>query len=191
MRLRLLLILLALQVVPAYAKAPPHDFAALLEEAGMVYELPAGFTPVPVVYNQVLPYQYRVVSQDGRVEIRYVVFPLDRVKIDYDDPHSNAPEPDHLFTLLFPSVLTEISGWGHYRSEEYPEDEALRLFQADWAAVAVLKAIPEYSPERRQALVVALHRNGHADAYQIFLGNDLKRLGEEAKRVQTALRYKK
>ncbi|WP_287409212.1 hypothetical protein, partial [Oceanithermus sp.] len=135
-------------------------------------------------------YQHRVVSDDGQVEIRYVVLPLDRVEIDYDDPHSSAPEPDHLFTLLFPGILTEISGWGRYKSREYPEDEALRLFRADWAAVAVLEVTPEYSPERRQALVVALHRNGHADAYQIFLGNDVKRLGEEAKRVQAALRFR-
>jgi hypothetical protein len=56
--------------------------------------------------------------------------------------------------------------------------------------VAVLEVIPAYSPERRQALVVALHRNGHADAYQIFLGHDVRRLGEEAKRVQAALRFK-
>ncbi len=188
---RVLVHLLALLSGWALAAAPaPRDFGELLEEAGMVYELPAGYAPAPVEFNEVLPYQYRVVSADGQVEIRYVVFPLDRVEIDYDDPHSSAPEPDHLFTLLFPGILTEISGWGRYKSREYPEDEALRLFGADWAAVAVLEVIPEYSPERRQALVVALHRNGHADAYQIFLGHDVKRLGEEAKRVQTALRFK-
>ncbi|ADR36090.1 hypothetical protein Ocepr_0632 [Oceanithermus profundus DSM 14977] len=175
----------------ALAAAPaPRGFGELLEEAGMAYELPAGYAPAPVEFNPVLPYQYRVVSTDGQVEIRYVVFPLDRVEIDYDDPHASAPEPDHLFTLLFPGILTEISGWGRYKSREYPEDEALRLFRADWAAVAVLEVIPEYSPERRQALVVALHRNGHADAYQIFLGRDVKRLGEEAKRVQAALRFR-
>jgi hypothetical protein len=72
----------------------------------MVYELPEGYAPAPVEFNEVLPYQYRVVSHDGQVEIRYVVFPLDRVEIDYDDPHSSAPEPDHLFTLLFPGILT-------------------------------------------------------------------------------------
>jgi len=190
-RLRWLPFLLALAAALAYAEAPPpHDFADLLDEAGMIFELPAGYAPAPVVFNEVLPYQYRIVSDDGRVEIRYVVFPLDRMEIDYDDPHSSAPEPDHLFTLLFPGILTEISGWGRYRSEEYPEDEALRLFGADWAAVAVLEVIPEYSSERRQALVVALHRNGHADAYQIFLGDDVRRLGEEAKRAQMALRFK-
>ncbi|WP_457632045.1 hypothetical protein [Oceanithermus desulfurans] len=175
----------------ALAAAPAaQDFAELLDEAGMVYQLPPGYAPAPVEFNPVLPYQHRVVSDDGQVEIRYVVLPLDRVEIDYDDPHSSAPEPDHLFTLLFPGILTEISGWGRYKSREYPEDEALRLFRADWAAVAVLEVTPEYSPERRQALVVALHRNGHADAYQIFLGNDVKRLGEEAKRVQAALRFR-
>ena len=168
----------------------PHNFTELLDEVGMVFELPQGYAPLPVEFNEVLPYQYRIVSNDGMVEVRYVIFPLGRVEIDYQDPHSSAPEPDHLFTLLFPGILTEISGWGRYKSKEYPEDEALRLFRADWAAVAVLEVIPEFSSDRRQALVVALHRNGHADAYQIFLGNDRKKLGEEAKRIQTALRFK-
>ena len=192
MRRPLALALLALAWLGGALAAAPaaQDFAELLDEAGMVYQQPPGYAPAPVEFNPVLPYQHRVVSDDGQVEIRYVVLPLDRVEIDYDDPHSSAPEPDHLFTLLFPGILTEISGWGRYKSREYPEDEALRLFRADWAAVAVLEVTPEYSPERRQALVVALHRNGHADAYQIFLGNDVKRLGEEAKRVQAALRFR-
>ncbi|GEM89432.1 hypothetical protein [Oceanithermus desulfurans] len=192
MRRPLALALLALAWLGGALAAAPaaQDFAELLDEAGMVYQLPPGYAPAPVEFNPVLPYQHRVVSDDGQVEIRYVVLPLDRVEIDYDDPHASAPEPDHLFTLLFPGILTEISGWGRYKSREYPEDEALRLFRADWAAVAVLEVTPEYSPERRQALVVALHRNGHADAYQIFLGNDVKRLGEEAKRVQAALRFR-
>ncbi|WP_287416663.1 hypothetical protein [Oceanithermus sp.] len=192
MRRPLALALLALAWLGGALAAAPEaqDFAELLDEAGMVYQQPPGYAPAPVEFNPVLPYQHRVVSDDGQVEIRYVVLPLDRVEIDYDDPHSSAPEPDHLFTLLFPGILTEISGWGRYKSREYPEDEALRLFRADWAAVAVLEVTPEYSPERRQALVVALHRNGHADAYQIFLGHDVKRLGEEAKRVQAALRFR-
>ncbi len=181
---------LAFALLPVLAQEPPTQaFEDLLAEAGMVFELPEGYRPAPVEYNEVLPYQYRIVSDDGEVEIRYVVFPLSRVEIDYEDPHSSAPEPDHLFTLLFPGILTEISGWGRYKSQEYPEDEALRLFKADWAAAAVLEVIPEYSPDRRQALVVAMHRNGHADAYEIFLGNDLKRLGDAAKRVQGALRF--
>ncbi|WP_457629750.1 hypothetical protein [Oceanithermus sp.] len=181
---------LAFALLPVLAQEPPTQaFEDLLAEAGMVFELPEGYRPAPVEYNEVLPYQYRIVSDDGKVEIRYVVFPLSRVEIDYEDPHSSAPEPDHLFTLLFPGILTEISGWGRYKSQEYPEDEALRLFKADWAAAAVLEVIPEYSPDRRQALVVAMHRNGHADAYEIFLGNDLKRLGDAAKRVQGALRF--
>ena len=113
----------------------PHNFVELLDEAGMVFELPQGYAPLPVEFNEVLPYQYRIVSNDGMVEVRYVIFPLGRVEIDYQDPHSSAPEPDHLFTLLFPGILTEISGWGRYKSKEYPEDEALRLFRADWAAV--------------------------------------------------------
>ena len=183
-------LVLAFALLPGLAQEPPTQaFEDLLAEAGMVFELPEGYRPAPVEYNEVLPYQYRIVSDDGEVEIRYVVFPLSRVEIDYEDPHSSAPEPDHLFTLLFPGILTEISGWGRYKSQEYPEDEALRLFKADWAAAAVLEVIPEYSPDRRQALVVAMHRNGHADAYEIFLGNDLKRLGDAAKRVQGALRF--
>jgi len=191
--LALLLAFMPVMAQSQEADAPkgPVTFAELLEEAGMEYTLPPGFEEAPVEYNEILPYQYRVRSTDGTVEIRYTIFPLNRVEIEYDDPHSSAPEPDHLFTLLFPGILTEISGWGHYKSKDYPPDEALRLFRADWAAVAALEVIPEYSPEYRQALVVAMHRNGYADAYQVYLGNDLKHIGAVAARVQASLRFKK
>ena len=188
---RLVLLLLLPLLSTVLASAADEAFVKLLNEAGLEYEIPSGYKKKPVEYNDVLPYQYRVVSDDGAVEIRYTIFPLDRVKIDYDDPHSSAPEPDHLFTLLFPSVLTDISGWGHYKSKDYPASEALRLFRADWAAVAVLDVIPKYSREYKHALVVAIHRNGHADAYQIFLSNDIHKAGEAAKKTESSLRFKK
>ncbi len=155
----------------------------------MVYERPPGYREVPPEPNEVLAYPYRVQNPKAGVEIRYLVIPIRRIKIDYDDPHAAAPEPDHIFSLLFPSLLTELSADGRYREKEYPGLEARRLFNAEWAAAGVFTPNPKFAPFAH-GLMVAMHRIGRADAFEIFLANDLKALKAAVLKHQTALRFR-
>ncbi len=180
---------LGVALAQAEAPSPRAFFQSLLEEAGLRFEMPAGFREVPVAANPVLTYHYAVQSEDGQLEIRYVIFPLSRVRIDYNDPHSSAPEPDHLFTLLFPSVVNELSGYGPSQTREYPEEEAHRLFRADWAAAAVFDVRPEFGGGYTEALVIAIHKNGWADAYAIFLTRDLRAVVDLIQHNQAALAF--
>ncbi|AEB11276.1 hypothetical protein [Marinithermus hydrothermalis] len=41
-------------------------------------------TESPVTANPVLTYHYAVQSEDGRLEVRYVIFPLSRIQLEYD-----------------------------------------------------------------------------------------------------------
>ncbi len=193
MRRASLLAVVLFLAAPALAGGPASPawafFAKVLEEAGMTYARPPGFEEAAPVANDVLVYHYRVKNPKTGVEIRYLVIPIDRIKVDYDDPHASAPEPDHLFSLLFPSILTQVAVDGRYREKEYPGLEALRLFGADWAAAGVLTPNPNFAPFAH-CMVVAMHKNGRADAFEFFLADDLTALKKAVLAHQSALRYR-
>jgi len=190
---RSLSVLLILTLSLAWAGPPASPawtfFQKVLDEAGMTYRLPPGYRERPPEPNDVLVYHYRVANPETGVEIRYLVIPIDRIKVDYDDPHASAPEPDHLFSLLFPSVLTQVAVDGGYREKEYPGLEALRIFGADWAAAGVLTPNPKFAPFAH-CMVIAMHKNGRADAFEFFLADDLAALKKAVLAHQGALRYR-
>ena len=188
----LLVGLLLFLSTPAPAESAPDPwsfFQKLLEEAGMDYERPPGYAELEPVPNEVLAYPYRVKNEATGVEIRYLVIPIRRIQIDYDDPHASAPEPDHIFSLLFPSLLTQLAADGRYREKEYPGQEARRLFNAEWAAAGVFTPNPRFAPYAH-GLMVAMHRIGRADAFEIFLANDLEALKDAVLKHQSSLRFR-
>ncbi len=188
-RISALVLFLALALAQGAAPDPWTFFQGLLEEAGMVYERPAGYRELPPEPNEVLAYPYRVRNPETGVEIRYLVIPIRRIEIDYDDPHASAPEPDHIFSLLFPSLLTQLSADGRYREKEYPGVEARKLFNAEWAAAGTFTPNPKFAPFAH-GFMVAMHRIGRADAFEIFLANDLEVLKRAVLEHQTALRFR-
>ena len=154
-------------------------FEQLLNEAGMTLTPPDGFQPAKVRPNPLFSYDKAVSNEDGTLEFRYAVRPLGRIQIDYQDPHSSAPDPNHMFPLMFQSMVTLLSDGRHSPTREYPRAQAAEKFNADWAAAAVFDISERFETNHKQALVIALHKNQLADAYSVFLFNDY----EQAKQL--------
>ena len=144
-------------------------FQERLGEAGLTFTAPQGFKSLPPVANPLLPYEHAIRSRDGKLEVRYAIRPLGRVKIDYSDPHNSAPEPNHLFNMLFASLAEQLSSGGDTPRREYTGVQAQELFNADWAAAAVFDVSQQLSQDYPQGLLVAIHKNGKADAYMVYL----------------------
>lgn len=147
-------------------------FEKLIKESRLSFMSPRGFADVAPEDNPVLNYEHALRHDSGKVEIRYIIRPLGRISIDYSDPHNAAPEPNHLFPLLFESLTNELSKGGNTPNKAYPESQARELFNADWAAAAVFDVNPDFSDAYSQALLIAIHKNGQADAYTVFLYDD-------------------
>ena len=153
----------------------PPAFSDLLEESGLMFESAPGFDSVPAGDTGGLPYEHAIRHASGALEIRYIVRPLSRIQIEYNDPHNAAPEPNHLFPLLFESLTNQLSiRGGDTPSSTMTEEEAAQNFNADWAAVSVFQIDPEYSADYSNAILVAMHRNDYADAYALLLYNNHK-----------------
>jgi len=158
--------------VAADSTATAPTFDDLVAEAGMVFAPPPGLQPVEVRHNPMFVYDRALAAPDGELEIRYAVRPLERIVVDYQDPHSSAPDPNHMFPLMFQSMVTLLSGGGHSPTQEYPPNQAKAKFNADWAAASVFDVSAEFQTDHKQALVVAIHKHQLADAYSVFLFDD-------------------
>jgi len=156
---------------PAERQGTPPTFQQLLAESGMELMIPDGFAVVGARPNERFLYDRAYASPDGALEIRYAVRPLGRLRVDYEDPHSSAPDPNHMFPLMFQSVVASLSAGRHSPTREYPPGRAREKFNADWA-VAVFDTDAGFATDHRQALVIAMHKHALADAYVIFLFDD-------------------
>ncbi len=150
-------------------------FEQLLKESGLRFEPPPDFTDIEPAANPVLHYERALKHVSGELEIRFVIRPLARISIDYNDPHNAAPEPNHLFPLLFESLTAQMSNGGNTPNTEYQQSQARELFNANWAAAAVFDVDPQFSASYSQALLIGIHKNEQADAYSVFLFNEYAR----------------
>ena len=161
-----------LAVISSLSLASPVSFEYLLDEAGMRYQAPEGFSVAQIEPNDLLSYEHAVRDPEGRLEVRYLIRPIQRLEIDYDDPHNPAPDPNDMFRMLFDTLSGRLSG-GRYNPDKtlHPE-EARNKFHADWAALSVFDVEQSFSGRYRQALFLAMHKDQQADAYVVFLFND-------------------
>ncbi len=186
----LVLPFIALAATGAGSPQPsPVLFGQLLEESGLQFAPPPGFTDIEPEANPVLHYERALRHSSGALELRFVIRPLGRIAIDYNDPHNAAPEPNHLFPLLFESLTTALSRGGNTPSSEYPQSEARDLFNAGWAAASVFDVNPDFSDRYSQGLLLGIHRNRLADAYTVFLYNDYGRAKGLIKGALSALSF--
>ena len=156
----------------AVSGAQLTGFEHLVDEAGLVFKPPSGYRDVIPQANPVMDYERALRSADGALEVRYAVRPLQRLTIDYDDPHGAIPDPNHIFPLMFESLASRLAAGRHSPSREYSAEDAASKFNADWAAAAVFDVNPEFRADHSQGLVLGLHKSRRSDAYVVILFDD-------------------
>lgn len=172
-RLALALVLaLAAQNAAAIDKTARQAFDELMVESGLHMQTPQNYVDVPVQPNPVFSYEHAIKHESGALEMRFIVRPLSRILIDYTDPHNAAPEPNHLFPLLFESITNQLSTDSDTPNNTFSESAAQDHFNAHWAAAAAFDVNPEFSSGYRSAVLIGMHKNQVADAYTLFLYND-------------------
>ena len=162
----------ALSAAAATDLATRQAFDRLLDESGLRLASSQNFIDIPISENPVLPYEHAMRHESGELELRFIIRPLNRIEIEYNDPHNAAPEPNHLFPLLFESLIYRLSANSNYNSRTLSEPEARDKFNAQWAALSIFDIDPEFSSDYKNAILLAMHKNDHADAYTLFLYND-------------------
>jgi len=171
------------------AEDTPYTFEQLLQDGGLVLEKPANFITQAPEVNDVLSYEYAIKHDEKKLAVRYAVRPINMVEIDYEDPHNAAPEPNHLFPMLFQSLISDFSSGGSSPSNEYSASDAKAKFNADWAALAVMDVTRAFTDEYDQVLLLALHKNNASDAYVIVLFDEYVDVKAEINTVLGSLKF--
>ena len=132
---------LCLLLLPGILAASDYDgsrpaFEQLLADTGMQIARSGSFEDLTAQANPILPYEHAMRHTSGELEVRFIVRPLDRIEIEYNDPHNAAPEPNHLFPLLFESITNRLAVSSDMPSSTFTANEARDLFNASWAAAS-------------------------------------------------------
>ena len=168
----------------------PPGFQELLAEAGLSFTTPTDFEEIALQPTPMLQHEKALRTRNGQLEIRYAIRPLSRIEIDYQDPHSAVPEPNHMFNMLFHTLVGNLTQRGSRSpTREYSANQSKEFFNADWAALGVFDVVDAYSPEFDQAMLLAMHKNAKADAYAVFLFNDYAQVKESVQRSMNALKF--
>ncbi|RMF00905.1 MAG: hypothetical protein D6773_10790 [Alphaproteobacteria bacterium] len=150
------------------------SFDRLMEEAGLRLVPTLAMEEIAPPATSLFTFQKAYRHKLAPFEVWYAVRPLSRVEIKYDDPHSSAPNPDHVFPLVFQTLIGKLARHGHSPTRVYPPEKARAIFNADWAAAALFDADPALGSKYAQAMLFAYHKNGKGDAYALFLFDDPK-----------------
>ncbi len=184
-----LLVLCLLPPVHAGNSQEPVGLRDLMQEAGLTYLLPADYLPIQIDSYPQFPHELAIEHRDKLIQVRYSIRPLSRIEIDYEDPHNAAPEPNHIFTMIFTSLIGHLSIGGNTPHREYSTAEAQEKFNADWAALSLFDVDPEYSRDYRHAFLLAIHKNNLSDAYLVILFNDLQTIKPMLDEAMTSLTF--
>lgn len=166
-------------------------FKELLIETGLVYLQPDGFFETAIKDNELLSYEKAIIADDAQVEVRYALRPLSRMTVDYEDPHNAAPEPNHMFSMMFTALIGNLSLGGNSPHREYTLEQARQKFNADWAALSLFDLEPGYSDKFKQAFLLAIHKNNLSDAYMVILFNDYKVVKHRLDHIMSSLSYER
>ena len=182
--------LLLVLSVSVHGNQGSATFNDLLDEAGMTFDKPQDYDPVEVKPSELFPHEYAIKRNNNNMEIRYSIRPLSRIEIDYQDPHNAAPEPNHIFSMMFTALIGQLSSGGSTPHREFQLDEAKQKFNADWAALSVFDVESSYSTQYQQAFLLALHKNNLSDAYMVILFNDYDEIKPQLDQAMRSLRFK-
>ena len=174
----------------SHALAAAITFEDLLNEAALEFTEPEAYSDVQPEANTVFPYERALRRQDEALEIRYAIRPIARVRVEYEDPHNAAPDPNHLFAMMFRALVDNLAAGGDTPLQEFSTEQARDQFNADWAAAAVFDVSENFSRRFKQGLLIAMHKNDQADAYMIFLFDDYAQVKAAIKENMNTLRFR-
>lgn len=206
-----LLLLLGLGAA-SFRSAPSQPFKQQLAAAHMTLAPPVGWMETPVIDNEQMSYDYALRYPGRRLEVRYAVRPLATQLIEYarskKSKNVSMLNPNGVYKQVYHTIVLNVGVGGQTNPnmaqalqaefarplKEFPSQAIKTEFGADWGATDVIQPGSEFGQAYKHCLLVALHKDGAADAYCFYLFDDQKDLaevvfGDPAQSVFHSLRF--
>jgi len=155
-----------------------ESFAALLLKNSLSFTLPRDYSPVAVVANPDVLYQFAMKSRAAKVEIRYAIF-----------PSSNNPEVGAAFLQ---TICLNLSKGRACNVRPFPQPAVKKEFGADGGFTSMTALDSQFGRGYTYCMANLIHKNDVADVVTFFLFDDMKVLQSliSQDEVFHALRFK-
>lgn len=156
-------------------------FSDLLETVNMKFAMPANAFETKVIPNDELNYQYAIKDTATKIEMRYLVIPLQGLIAQYNGPHDTGSsiskiDPNFLHTNLLLAYALKVEGKGMNSMDdvmpnliELSHATADLEFNADWAAEIALEPCDEFGQNYKYCTIFEIHKDNIADAFVIYM----------------------
>ena len=174
----------------------PSDFTQVLQRAQMVFEMPKDFSETKVIENEDLSYVYAVKSPDKKMEVRYMIWPLDSQIAKYKRPLKEGEtriDPNTIYAKLTFMHMANISSEPMDQIQDIlPFDSEIVKgeFGADWGGTASVILRKSFGGKYEWCSVIALHKDKVADAWCFFLAKNKEDLLSHWDPAFFSLRFK-
>lgn len=164
--------ILLLVAVTTFCQAQelPPDFSKILDQNSLVFSFPQGFTPVPVVDNHDVQYDFALKSQSEKLEIRYRIIPIGWYKLSADQDTSMTRHA----MLLTMSMNISNSNGELPQTHDFRTNDVREEFGADAGSLAAVSSNSDFGKGFQRCVINVFHKNKVADAYVFFLFDDIK-----------------
>jgi hypothetical protein len=174
---RLLLIPFCVMVCSSSRNDIPASFAALLNEAQLVFTPIPGMEEEPVHKMKRVAFQYAMKSEGKKSEVKFFITPLPALVRQYDSIEKVRTEgdinidPNTYFLLNMQSMLTALCG-KDVEIISVNSDSVKRVFNADQVITAFVGIDKKADRKHRYCKAVGIHKQNTGDAYWFYFTND-------------------
>ncbi len=175
-------------------------FLSVVEKAVMTYSRPANTTEVNIINNDELNYLYAIKDTVNKIEMRYLIYPLQELVKKYNTGQADTGmpllDPNMIHTNLLLMYAYKIQGKEVNLSEmpeiiEIPHATVDLEYNADWGAKVTVQPCDEFAQKYKYCTIFEIHKDNIADAYILFLYNDKDKFEDAVKPDYHSLSFKK
>ncbi|MBI3133812.1 MAG: hypothetical protein HYZ14_03970 [Bacteroidetes bacterium] len=154
------------------------DFLKILEENQLTFEKPADFEEVPVKENPDLYYNYAMKHITANLEVRYSIFSLKQMLLDYEESKKDTSRtmlnPNNLYkSLMVVNILNisqlNLSKEGIPKAAAFNSESVMQEFGCEYGATAFFEVNSTFSEGYKYCSMVYLHKENVADVCICYL----------------------
>ncbi len=169
------------------------EFKALLDDCGMIINVPEGMAECDIIANDDMEYEYAIKYPDKNFELRYAIRPIrykeyasEEIKNEFE---SIAPFRNSSYAIILQTVILNITDGSDFPVQVFDTKAVNHEFNADWGATTFVQLNSDFGKDYKYCLIVAIHKKDVADAYYFYLSDTTDHFSENMQPLFHTLKF--
>ena len=152
------------------------EFKSLCDSSGLKFNMPDGYKLIDVKENRDLDYSFAIINSDSTMEIRYTIWSLKPVLIQYEeslsDNNSMIIPPNNIYKGRIQANILNMTGGQMYDIGPFPPQAVKKEFNADTGGSCFFEFNCEFGEGYKYGQFMYLHKDDIADVIVTFMSNN-------------------